>query len=599
MTTSAYDQLMIDSGVGGSPSPSTPQSTRGSYDQLMIDSGIPTPAQQSPIPAQQSLGLMNVLKNAGKLVSDSANALGTGAIRGLLRTYNPVDALANVRDLGKVVMGTPMLMSGKVPPDWLQVQNRMDTPGSSERIIAGSVNNPITNALLNPSNPSYEGGYLQNAGGALGGIMSPSSLTNAAVQAARNATVATVGKGVADVTESPTAGIVATLAPALVTRRSIPAEATPRSTAASEALANGYVLRPSDAGNTSWLNSALEGFAGKTALNQDISYRNMLNRSVQTGLEQGVPVGSPVTSAALEAQRERLGTQGYAPISALGDIPVNPIAPNYSGLVDPSVKFQQALIDINRNRGRSQTIDPTLQNDVIAKATGAYSNPTYTGKQINEEIKNQREVGNRLMNTMYGSDVNAVPIGEARIGISKALEDLVNEHLMNQGPSNVVPNLLEARKKIAQNYTVDRALTNPTSGEVNAAPFVRRYESIPQQPLEGAQLIAGEFGSYFPQANRPRVTSDSPQMSTGDMVTAIGSGLMGYTLSGAKGMATGFIPALRSPVRNMLLSKRYQENFANPSNVNGPWGSIDPQYLGALTRSLQGTGILDKARESQ
>jgi hypothetical protein len=580
MANDTFTQMMLD--AGGSPAPASPAPS--TVDQMMLDAqSIPGNTIPAP-PADKSIG---------RSLLDAANAVSTGLGRGLVRTFNPADVLANINDLGKAAIGAPYrAITGKTPPDWLQVQNRAQTPGSAEWLLAQAAKNPVSSALVNPSDPRYEGGYLQAAGAGLAGIMNPASVSAAAGQATRGVLSSLAGKGAYDLTGSEPLAIAASLAPGAAGRQTTSAPVTPRSQVLADAQAKGFVVPPSAAGNTSWTNSLLETLAGNSQLKQDANYRNAHTRATVAGESVGVPAGTPVTADALATLRAQRGAQGYAPISNLGDIPtgVNTMTVLRPGEVVQPSNFQLALDKINRDRGMSQSMDPTLQNDTVAQATSAYAVPTLTGDQINTAIQQQRTIGNRQANTKYGGNVNDVPVGEARIDISKALENLVNEHLMDQGPSNIVPNLLQARKDIAQNYTVDKALANPDSGDVNAKPFVDRYKN--ELPLEGDQLLLGKFGAMYPEYNKPNVNTQAPLTSTGN-AAAIAAGVGGgYLAGGLKGALLGATPALRVPARHMLLSDWYQKNFANPSDTSNWSIQLTPEQRGALSQSLLSSGLL-------
>lgn len=584
MAANTLAQMMLDAGV----SPDTPaQTATGAavnpdiLAQMIADTKAAQLLPEKPPKAPLSL-------------MDPINAFAAGANRGAVRLAGlPVDTTANVLDMGKAALGSTYgVATGKVPPDWLQITPREKVLGSGDWIQTQLDKNKVTAApFVVP--PGYENGYLQAAGGASLGVMNPSSWGNVASQIARNIAGASAGKAAYDATGSEPLAIAANIAaPATpITKTVISAPVTAKSQVLADAQAKGFVVPPSAAGNTSWTNSLLETLAGKAPLKQDATYRNAQTRATVAGESVGIPAGTPVTADALATLRAQRGAQGYAPINALGDVPTN-IDPTGT---NPST-FQLALAKINQNRGMSQSLDPTLRNDDVATATNAYSVPKLTGEQINTAIQQQRTTGNRQANIKYGGDVNQVPLGEARIDISKALEDLVNEHLMNQGPSNVVPNLLQARKAIAQNYTVDNALTDPHSGEVNAAPFVKRYRN--ELPLEGDQLLLGKFGSMFPEYNRPGVTTPAPLTSTGNVAAILGAMGAGYMGGGLYGAAAGAVPALRVPVRHMLLSKKYQDSFANPSGSNAyGFGQVSPEQVGALAQSLNANGILDQGQK--
>ena len=126
-------------------------------------------------------------------VLDAPNALATGFFRGATRLAGlPVDTVANVIDLGKAALGAPYTaLTGKPAPEALQVRDRADIAGSGENLLRALSKNKVTDAIVNPANPEYEGGYLQAIGGGLAGATTPA-------QAATLALGAALGKGVYD-----------------------------------------------------------------------------------------------------------------------------------------------------------------------------------------------------------------------------------------------------------------------------------------------------------------------------------------------------------------------------------------------------------------
>lgn len=141
-------------------------------------------------------------------VLDAPNALATGFFRGATRLAGlPVDTVANVIDLGKAALGAPYTaLTGKPAPEALQVRDRADIAGSGENLLRALSKNKVTDAIVNPANPEYEGGYLQAIGGGLAGATTPA-------QAATLALGAALGKGVYDATGDNALAISASMAP--------------------------------------------------------------------------------------------------------------------------------------------------------------------------------------------------------------------------------------------------------------------------------------------------------------------------------------------------------------------------------------------------
>lgn len=140
---------------------------------------------------------------------DAPNAFATGFLRGVTRLVtSPVDAAANVLDLGKAALGTPFLMAGKMPPQALQVTDRADVPGSGENVLRAMGKNKFASSLVNPSSPDYEGGYVQALGGGVAGAVTPG-------QAALGMAASALGKSTYDKLYDPDGGNVGATAAAI------------------------------------------------------------------------------------------------------------------------------------------------------------------------------------------------------------------------------------------------------------------------------------------------------------------------------------------------------------------------------------------------
>ena len=146
-------------------------------------------------------------------VIDAPNAVATGYNKQLLSLAGlPVDAVANVRDLLKAGAGSAYIAAtGREPPQWLQLGDRANDLGSGENLIRGT--RKVAPAIVNASNPEYEGGMLQTAGGGLGAIMNPKTRLELLNQAVIGVTGAIGGKTAADATGRPELAVIASLAP--------------------------------------------------------------------------------------------------------------------------------------------------------------------------------------------------------------------------------------------------------------------------------------------------------------------------------------------------------------------------------------------------
>jgi hypothetical protein len=153
-------------------------------------------------------------RGTGSDALDSANAVSSGFNRGLARLAGlPVDTAANVLDLGKAALGSGYTaFTGKAPPESLQVQDRKGVVGSGDWMVDKIGRTSLGNALVNPANPEYEGGYLQAAGAGLNAVINPQSRAQALNQAALGVTSALGARAGAE-TGNPAWAVIGGLAP--------------------------------------------------------------------------------------------------------------------------------------------------------------------------------------------------------------------------------------------------------------------------------------------------------------------------------------------------------------------------------------------------
>ena len=149
---------------------------------------------------------------------DKASALASGFNRSYLSRaglpFNPVDAAANVLDLGKAAVGFPYTAITGKTPDALQINPRGDVVGSGEWIINQARKAALGRMMLDPSNPSDEGGLTQTLGaGAGGGVGAGASKPQEFLNAGMGAVSAGASKIVGDMTGSKPLAITAGMLP--------------------------------------------------------------------------------------------------------------------------------------------------------------------------------------------------------------------------------------------------------------------------------------------------------------------------------------------------------------------------------------------------
>lgn len=147
---------------------------------------------------------------------DSGNAVGTGFHRGLARLAGlPVDTVANVIDLGKAAIGAPYIAAtGKAPPKWLEPTDRSKVVGSGDYLLSKLRGTEAGRFMVDPSNPEYEGGYLQTMGGGMSGAVGgPASAGQVATRSVLGALSTSAGKAAFDATGSVPLAIAASMLP--------------------------------------------------------------------------------------------------------------------------------------------------------------------------------------------------------------------------------------------------------------------------------------------------------------------------------------------------------------------------------------------------
>lgn len=517
-----------------------------------------------------------VAPSARGSILDRPNAVATGFNKGLTRFAGlPVDTVANVIDLGKAGLGSLYTKATGKTADALQLTPREDVVGSGDWLLKQAEKNALTKAATVAANPEYEGGYLQTAGAAASGLMNPQNMRDAAVQTARNVAGGLAGKFVGETTGSVPLAVLASVAPSVLSTSRVQPKLTAKDQTLKAAQADGYVVPPSQAG-AGWVNARLESVAGKAALNQDAVQRNQETTNRVAARSLGLAPGESITHEALANLRSEAGGRGYAPIERIGDIPTTP---NYAN----RIRAMEADI------GNPNSPISSLRYPKVSELATELLPTSFTGPDANNLIKQLRETGNKGANIPYGGDQSAQKLGQAQLAGAKAIENLIDEHLLQFGPSNVVPNLRAARQEIAQSHTLEKAL-NTATGDVNAQVLASRVKS--GKPITGDQKLIGDFAAAYPQLTKPSAGAPTPGVSALEAFAVPAAAMIGHGASGnASGLLAGGLPLLRSPARNMLLSQWYQKAFAKPPSK---MGSLTPEEMGALSKMLLTSGVLEE-----
>ena len=337
-----------------------------------------------------------------------------------------------------------------------------------------------------------------------------------------------------------------------------------------EARAAGYTIPPSSA-NPSFLNRALEGFAGKISTAQSAAIKN---QSVTDNLARkalGLADDVPLTKDTLQSVRATAG-QMYAPVEALGRI--NTDAAYRNALQAVESRFSPAVSDF-----------PELANKEIGALVKALNKPDFDSSSAVQILRALREKATDNLGPMAsGSDK---VLGRAQKDLAAAVESMIERHAQSIGQTDAVQALREARTLIAKSYTVEKALREG-AGSVSASKLAGQLKA--GKPLTDELLTAAKVGQVFPRATQD-ITSSMPGVSPLDF--GLAGGLSAITANPML-MAT---VAGRPAVRAAILSQPYQRAMVSaPSYGPGLLGSSAPPLLRnrAAQMALTG-GLLDAA----
>ena len=343
-----------------------------------------------------------------------------------------------------------------------------------------------------------------------------------------------VGKTVEEVTGSKAAGVVAgvltPMAPSAV--RALATElklnAVARQTL-EEGVAAGYVVPPSSV-KPSMVSNKLESIAGKASVRQEAALRNQ-----------------NVTDA--------LGRKAI-------------------GMTDNTIPFEVAIEDARTTAGHAYqaiaNISP-IASSALMKLREARQEATAYYKHYN------RSADPASLNTAKTADARA-----------DMLERVLEREATRAGQPQLVPQLREARTQIAKTYDLERAL-NESNDHLDASAIGRMLKN--GRPLTGELLTIGKFARAFPHVTRELSKVPASGVSGTDAFSSAVMGGLGYGAAGGPvGLLAAGLPLMRTPARNLVLSKGYQSSLLKEPPR--------PEFgTGAMRAALVGKSLLDYSPE--
>lgn len=318
----------------------------------------------------------------------------------------------------------------------------------------------------------------------------------------------------------------------------------PRDAALQAARDSGYQIPNSISAPSFWSNR-LESLGGKAAIKQNASINNQQVTNSLARQAVGIAEDTPITQDALANIRSQAWKNGYEPITQL------PARPATAG---------SSVMNVPADPG----FDP--------KATLG------TLVQARSDAKLYFNAYNR---TGRPEDLAAAKAAQA---LADNSDNALANHAASQGRSDLMPALYEARKRIAQTYTVERAL-NQATGDVSAPVLGRLAQK--GSPLSGGLDTIGNTAATFPQVMRPAATTPAPGVGKTEALAASLLALGGHAAGGIPGMVAGAaLPLASHAARGLALALKNTPSYGPGLATRAAGNLLSPQELGLALRTL-------------
>lgn len=332
--------------------------------------------------------------------------------------------------------------------------------------------------------------------------------------------------------------LVQTMKSALRGQLHTTAPLTHEQTALAKTQDKGY-LTPITKANPSVLNSLVQSMGGDAPISKKQALKNQQVTNAIAREAMGLPPDAFLDDAAFDSFRAREGG-AYARVKA--DQTALPVTPQFE---------RDVLALSDRMRLINDTFPGQVDLTEISKLQDALIHPAQAVKPeaVIELVKSYRADAKALLKS---DDPKKVSLGVAKREASNLLEDHMEQHL----PANLIPEYRAARAKIAMSHDLEDA-TNTQTGTVDAT--VLRALLDKGKPLSGKLLGVAEAAKSSPATVR-----NTEKMVPGQTVHAGDVGavsLLSHMLKSPKYLAG----ILARPVASSLASSpMYQAAFARP-----------------------------------
>ena len=486
---------------------------------LLAQLDAPDQPQQTDPRAAFGEAALNI--GTGMLAAPVAGVAGIGTMAGRMLGFTdaqPADVVENVQNAmtfqprtqaGQSMAGAITYPLRKLAEAGDVVGDQANAPRSAPRISAAAANlglDPMQDTRASQGERAVTGALANTAVQAL-----PSLLTRGRASPARSA-------------EAPRAAPKAVL--------------TPEQTAVSTAKEAGFKLLPSQEGKT--VGALAEGLTGQAKLERSLSKQNAKVVDRIAAEEIGLPKGTPVTRAAIEAKRKE-ASQPYREVSKLGQVKVDQT-------------FRQEVQNIGDRSGAASFAEDTPAG--IANLKGIYgAKEGFAAADAVAKVRQLRADATSNLKARNAPEQNAM--GQAQRQLAEAIDNQLERHAAALGMDDLVGRYRAARVQLAKLHTVENALRG-----TNVSAKVLAQQQRRGVPLSGGlKTIADTFDSF------DRVLQDVSKIRDGGPL-----GVVDYLIGAGASFSNPALAAAaltRPIVRAGLASDRYQRGGVPSPRASG------------------------------
>lgn len=333
----------------------------------------------------------------------------------------------------------------------------------------------------------------------------------------------------------------------------------------------GYVVQPSTVKPT-FTSNKLESIAGKAAVVQDASLRNQETTNRLAAKAIGIADDSPLTPELLADVREQ-AAQPYREIAELSPRAKSALEKLKEARFEAKEQWNYYKRTGKPEAGkearfwdtRSEQYERVIENEankivnIYGVKPGTASTPSAQPVQTGRApLPASAQLETRAM-TEQNAGLPGAPISQPSAQPAGMTLDAELLGQRTAGASDLMARLKASRQLIARTYDVERAL-GIGDGNVSAPAIARMLKS--GKPLTGELRVIGQFAQAFPRMAREAAHVPPPSVSGTDAASSALLGTMGYGAAGGPvGLLAAGLPLMRTPARNLVLSKGYQSGL--------------------------------------